>query len=81
MIRLFKHYIPHSVVLLWLVDVLLLVCANEISWRLRAGQIGMEAGEFTSRMGAHAAFPAVIVMAMVAVGVYGTDALRSIRFA
>ncbi|GGY96907.1 TIGR03013 family XrtA/PEP-CTERM system glycosyltransferase [Novosphingobium colocasiae] len=81
MIRLFKHYIPHSVVLLWLVDVLLLVCANEISWRLRAGQIGMEAGEFTSRMGAHAAFAAVIVMAMVAVGVYGTDALRSIRFA
>ncbi|MCJ2187357.1 TIGR03013 family XrtA/PEP-CTERM system glycosyltransferase [Novosphingobium beihaiensis] len=81
MIRLFKHYIPHAVVLLWLVDVLLLVSANEMSWRLRAEQIGMDPGQLESRLGMHAAFASVIVLSMVAVGVYGADALRSMRFA
>ncbi|WP_395395102.1 TIGR03013 family XrtA/PEP-CTERM system glycosyltransferase [Novosphingobium sp. BL-8A] len=81
MIRLFKHYIPHAVVLLWLVDVVLLAAANEVSWRLRAEQIGMEAGDLAGRIGVHAAFSAVIVLAMIAVGVYGADALRSMRFA
>ncbi|GGC00080.1 sugar transferase [Novosphingobium endophyticum] len=81
MIRLFKHYIPHSVVLLWLVDVLLLLGANELSWRLRAEQIGIEPGELVDRLGAHGAFAATIVLSMISVGVYGPDALRSLRFA
>jgi sugar transferase (PEP-CTERM system associated) len=81
MIRLFKHYIPHSVVLLWLIDVVLLCAANEISWRLRAGQIGMVVGDLSDRIGLHAAFAAVIALSMISVGVYGTDALRSLRFA
>lgn len=81
MIRLFKHYIPHAVVLLWLVDVLLLIGANEMSWRLRADQIGMALGQLDDRLGMHVAFAGVIVLSMVAVGVYGADALRSMRFA
>ncbi|MCJ2177595.1 TIGR03013 family XrtA/PEP-CTERM system glycosyltransferase [Novosphingobium album (ex Hu et al. 2023)] len=81
MIRLFKHYIPHAVVLLWLVDVMLLIGANEMSWRLRAEQIGMALGQLDDRLGMHAAFAGVIVLSMVAVGVYGADALRSMRFA
>lgn len=81
MIRLFKHYIPHAVVLLWLVDLLLLIGANEMSWRLRAEQIGIDPGRFADRLGVHAAFAAVIVLAMIAVGVYGSDCLRSMRFA
>ena len=81
MIRLFKHYIPHSVVLLWLVDIVLLISANEISWRVRAGQIGMDAGDIGDRLLPHGAFAAVLVLSMISVGVYGTDALRSMRFA
>lgn len=81
MIRLFKHYIPHAVILLWLVDVLLLGIANETSWRLRAEQIGIDPGAFTDRLAAHGAFAAVISLSMVAVGVYGAEALRSMRFA
>jgi sugar transferase (PEP-CTERM system associated) len=81
MIRLFKHYIPHAVILLWLIDMLLLVGANEISWRLRAEQIGMEPGTLSERLGPHAAFAGVIVLAMISVGVYGSEALRSLRFA
>ncbi|AXB76430.1 TIGR03013 family XrtA/PEP-CTERM system glycosyltransferase [Novosphingobium sp. P6W] len=81
MIRLFKHYIPHAVVLLWLVDVLLLAIANETSWRLRSEQIGIDPGALVDRLGAHAAFAAVISLSMISVGVYGGEALRSKRFA
>ena len=41
MIRLFKHYIPHAVLLLGLLDVGLLVLASEVAWRWRAHQIAM----------------------------------------
>jgi sugar transferase (PEP-CTERM system associated) len=81
MIRLFKHYIPHAVVLLWLVDLLMLMGANELSWQLRAGQIGIDSGAFGDRVLPHLGFAGMIVTAMIAVGVYGADALRSMRFA
>lgn len=81
MIRLFKHYIPHAVVLLWLVDLAMLMGANELSWQLRAGQIGIDSGAFVDRILPHLGFAGMIVTAMIAVGVYGPDALRSMRFA
>ncbi|PEQ11067.1 sugar transferase [Novosphingobium sp. PC22D] len=81
MIRLFKHYIPHAVILLWLVDAILLVGANELSWQLRASQIGMEPAALSTRLAAHSGFALMILLAMTAVGVYGSDALRSLRFA
>lgn len=81
MIRLFKHYIPHAVVLLGLIDIVLLVIAGETAWRLRAGQIGMDMGHFAERLWPHAGFAAMMLAAMIAVGVYGADSLRSMRFA
>jgi sugar transferase (PEP-CTERM system associated) len=81
MIRLFKHYIPHAVVLLGLIDCALLVLANELAWDLRAAQIGMDVGHVGSRIGSLAAFAGVVLAAMIAVGVYGADALRSMRYA
>jgi len=81
MIRLFKHYIPHAVVLLWLVDLIMLVAANELSWQVRAGQIGIDPGLLSDRVLPHCGFAGMVVTAMIAVGVYGPDALRSMRFA
>jgi len=81
MIRLFKHYIPHAVLLLGLVDLLLLVGAGEFSWRLRASQIGMDPGQFVDRIWPHTGFAAMMLTAMISVGVYGADSLRSMRFA
>jgi len=81
MIRLFKHYIPHAVLLLGLVDMLLLFAAGEFSWRLRASQIGMDPGQFVDRVWPHAGFAAMMLTAMISVGVYGADSLRSMRFA
>ncbi len=81
MIRLFKHYIPHAVILLGLFDIALLLAAGEGAWRFRAGQIGMDAGHFSDRLWPHAGFAGVILTAMIAVGVFGPESLRSLRFA
>jgi sugar transferase (PEP-CTERM system associated) len=81
MIRLFKHYIPHAVLLLGLLDFGLLVAASEIAWQLRAVQIGMELGGLGGRGIALMGTAMMIWLAMIAVGVYGPNALRSLRFA
>ncbi len=81
MIRLFKHYIPHAVILLALVDVVLLLLAGEIAWQLRASQIGMAPGLLIDRIVPVAGFAVTVWTAMIAVGVYGSEALRSLRFA
>jgi sugar transferase (PEP-CTERM system associated) len=81
MIRLFKHYIPHAVLLLGLLDLCLLVLASEIAWQLRAAQIGIDAGAIANRGLALFGTASVIWLAMIAVGVYGPNALRSLRFA
>jgi hypothetical protein len=81
MIRLFKHYIPHAVLLLGLIDILLLLVASDFSWRLRSAQIGIDAGTLADRFWQLAGYTALILTAMISVGVYGADALRSMRFA
>ncbi|WEK47162.1 MAG: TIGR03013 family PEP-CTERM/XrtA system glycosyltransferase [Candidatus Andeanibacterium colombiense] len=81
MIRLFKHYIPHAVLLLGLFDLLLLVTAGELAWKLRSSQIGIDAGALADRFPALFGAASVVLVAMISVGVYGPDALRSMRFA
>lgn len=81
MIRLFKHYIPHAVLLLGLLDLALLVLASELAWQWRAHQIGMDLGTVGGRGLALFGTAMVIWLAMIAVGVYGPYALRSLRFA
>lgn len=81
MIRLFKHYVPHAVLLLGLIDFALLMIGGNLAWTLRAGQIGMDPGPLTDRLTSILGFAAVTQSALIAVGVYGADALRSMRFA
>lgn len=81
MIRLFKHYIPHAVILVGVLDLLLLYLAGDLSWRLRAGQIGMDPGDIGDRFWQLAGHAGVMLTAMIAVGVYGPEALRSMRYA
>ena len=81
MIRLFKHYIPHAVLLLGLLDLILLIFASELAWQWRAHQIGMDPGALSGRGFALVGTAMVIWLAMIAVGVYGPYALRSLRFA
>ena len=81
MIRLFKHYIPHAVLLLGLLDFGLLMLASELAWQVRASQIGMDPGPVDSRWVPLVGSAAVVWLAMISVGVYGPNALRSLRFA
>lgn len=81
MIRLFKHYVPHAVLLLGMLDFVLLLCAAEAGWIIRANQIGMDVEHVLTRVGPLLSFAIAIQTAMIAVGTYGTEALQSIRYA
>jgi len=80
-IRLFKHYVPHAVLFLGLLDFGLLLIAGELGWVVRANQIGMMVEPISSRVPQLLSFAIALEMAMIAVGVYGSDALQSLRFA
>ncbi len=81
MIRLFKHYIPYAVLLLGAIDFVLLLLAAEIGWTLRLWQLSGEFDPGGERLPNIVAFAAALQLAMVAVGVYGAEALGSLRFA
>jgi len=82
LIRLFKHYVPHSVLLLGLIDFLLLLAAGEAGWLLRLWQIVGHADPADSGRAPHLlTFAAVLQLAMIGVGAYAADALRSMRVA
>ncbi|MBB5986179.1 TIGR03013 family XrtA/PEP-CTERM system glycosyltransferase [Sphingobium lignivorans] len=81
MIRLFKHYIPHAVLMLGMLDFVLLVAAAETGWVLRAHQIAMDIEPLMTRFGPLLSFAIALQTAMIAVGVYGPEALTSLRFA
>lgn len=81
MIRLFKHYVPNAVLLLGVLDIILLVAAGEIGWTIRANQLGMTALPMSTRWPELASYAAFLEIAMIAVGVYGTEALQSLRYA
>ncbi len=81
MIRLFKHYVPNAVLLLGLLDFALLLIAAELGWIVRAAQIDMLVDPIHTRVPQLFSFAISLELAMVAVGVYGADALQSLRFA
>ncbi|MDQ2892204.1 MAG: TIGR03013 family PEP-CTERM/XrtA system glycosyltransferase [Pseudomonadota bacterium] len=81
MIRVFKHYLPHAVLLLGLVDTALLMAAAEIGWIVRADQIGMLIDPITTRIPQLMSFAAALQIALVAVGGYSAASFRSLRFA
>lgn len=81
MIRLFKHYIPHAVLLLGLIDLVLLYAVGEVAWQLRAQQLQIDGGRIGERFGSLLAFALIVQTGMIAVGVYGAEALRSMRYA
>ncbi len=81
MIRLFKHYVPYAVLLLGVVDFLLLTVAAEGGWLLRMWQLGSIPEPIATRLPQLLSFAVALQLAMIAVGVYGAEALQSLRFA
>ncbi|MBL8651436.1 MAG: TIGR03013 family PEP-CTERM/XrtA system glycosyltransferase [Sphingopyxis sp.] len=81
MFRLFKHYVPHAVVWLALIEFFALLGSAEGAWLLYAHQAGFDAGDFADRWLPLLTFAVSNSLAMMAVGMYGTEALRSMGFA
>src|SRR5690606_14132459 len=53
----------------------------ELAWQLRAGQLDMNAGRIGDRLSSLSVFAGIVLIAMISVGVYGAEALRSLRYA
>jgi sugar transferase (PEP-CTERM system associated) len=81
LVRLFKHYV--SPVVLWLgaLDFALLLLAGEAGWTLRTWQIGGDLLVDPARLPHLVTFAVIMQLAMVGVGAYGSEALRSMRLA
>jgi len=79
MIRLFKHYVPHAVLFLGMLDVALLIAAAEIAYSIRLHQLGSIVEPIVDRLPQLFTFALSLETAMIAVGVYGADALQSLR--
>ncbi len=79
MIRVFKHYVPHTTLLLGLVDFLVLMFAAEAGWLLRIWQIGGELDPNAARLPHMLTFAVTLQLAMVGVGVYAADSLHAFR--
>src|SRR3954468_1658672 len=81
MIRLFKHYVPYAVLILGALDFALLMLAAQAGWALRLWQGSGAFDADAARLPNMIAFAVTLQTAMVAVGVYGVQAIRSVRFA
>jgi sugar transferase (PEP-CTERM system associated) len=81
MIRLFKHYVPYAVLLLGAIDFALLLAGAQAGWSLRLWQVSGEFDAESAQLPSMIAFAVALQTAMVAVGVYGIRAIRSVRFA
>ena len=81
MIRLFKHYVPYAVLLLGAIDFALLMLAALAGWALRLWQLAGAFDPDAARLPNMLVFACTLQAAMVAVGVYGPEAIRSVRFA
>ena len=79
MIRLFKHYVPHAVLFLGMLDVALLIASAEIAYSIRLHQLGSIVEPIVDRVPQLFTFAFSLETAMIAVGVYGADALQSLR--
>jgi sugar transferase (PEP-CTERM system associated) len=79
MIRLFKHYVPHAVLFLGFLDFALLIAAMEVGYALRLHQLGSIVEPIQTRLPQLIVYAGALEMAMIAVGVYGPDALQSLR--
>ena len=79
MIRLFKHYVPTPLLMLGLIECALLFLSGELAWKLRNAQAGLDAAPFTGRLPELLTYTIVVYIVMLAVGLYQTDCVRSLR--
>lgn len=67
--------------LLGLLEILLLFLAAELAWLIRAEQIGMDPGQFSTRYGQFAIYAGTVYLVMLGVGAFQIECYRSLRMA
>ena len=81
MIRLFKHYVAHTVILLGIIDFVVLMLAAEAGWMLRLWQLGGEFDPAMTRLPHMLTFAVTLQLTAIGVGAYSAESLLSLRFA
>jgi sugar transferase (PEP-CTERM system associated) len=79
MIRLFKHYVPSSLLLLGLLESLTLFACAELAWRGRMYAAGLDGGQTLGRLPQLLTFALLFYVVMLAVGLYQGGVYRSVR--
>lgn len=79
MIRIFKHYVPKSVLVLGVVEVVVLFAAIIGALTLRYAQLGIFDFDFRNYWLEFLTFVGVVYMSMLALGLYQIDTCRDIR--
>ncbi|MGD8325823.1 MAG: TIGR03013 family PEP-CTERM/XrtA system glycosyltransferase [Sphingomonadales bacterium] len=79
MLRVFKHHVPKSLVILGLLEALVLMASIEFGARLRLESIDTTVTPFLERLPATLTFTAIVYIAMLAVGMYQQECCRDLR--
>jgi sugar transferase (PEP-CTERM system associated) len=79
MIRLFKHYVPTSLLMLGLIEIAVLFISAELAWRVRLSLADIDIGLFADRAAELAIFTVLFYVVMLAVGLYQGGVYRSVR--
>ena len=79
MIRIFKHYIPTSLLVLGLLEMGLIFASVEAAVHLRFLQAQIDIGPIAERLPSLLAFTAVVFVVMLALGLYQVDTARDLR--
>ena len=79
MIRIFKHYIPTSLLVLGILEIGLIFASVEAAVHLRFLQAQIDIGPIAERLPSLLAFTAVVFVVMLALGLYQVDTARDLR--
>lgn len=79
MFRIFRHYIPKSLIVLGIIECMIVINAFEFAIQIRLLAAGMTVEELGSRVGQLSTFVLVFCFSMIAFGLYATDAVRDLK--
>ncbi len=79
MVRVFKHYVPTSLLLLGILEIVMLMVSAEAAWRLRVYTINAGDVPTVERLPQLITFTVLFYVVMLAVGLYQGGSYRSVR--
>jgi sugar transferase (PEP-CTERM system associated) len=78
-IRIFRHYMPASLLLIGLIEFVLIFVSAELAWQWRAHQIGMAGDGIEARLLELFVYATISMAIFIAVGIYQNEYFFSIK--